>query len=332
MRFGIRLLQYLGSPRDLVELGILAEQAGFDFAWFPNDKFMHHAWPVMVAVAERTQRITIGPNGAEPYTLAPSEVATFMATLDTLSNGRTALGFGMHGTRLIEAMGIALEDPATRLREAITVIRRLWRGEAVEFRGQVFRWSPDCRLRFMPIRDRIPIYLAVPHEELLPLTGELGDGSLPMLFPPQSAGTAVQRVHAGARAAGRDPGEVDICGAAWFSLTPTGAGAITDTLRDMIAYFGPQLSESTLATIGLRAADFRAIEERLGIGDLDGARAGVTPAMWRLAVTGSPRDAIGAIEALAHAGVTQVSVGGPLGPDPRETIRLFGETIIPHFR
>jgi len=27
-----------------------------------------------------------------------------------------------------------------------------------------------------------------------------------------------------------------------------------------------------------------------------------------------------------------VSVGGPLGPDPRETIRLFGEAIIPHFR
>jgi 5,10-methylenetetrahydromethanopterin reductase len=54
--------------------------------------------------------------------------------------------------------------------------------------------------------------------------------------------------------------------------------------------------------------------------------------MHGLAITGSPRDAIRKIEMLAAAGVTQVSVGGPLGPDPRETIRLFGERIIPYFR
>jgi 5,10-methylenetetrahydromethanopterin reductase len=54
--------------------------------------------------------------------------------------------------------------------------------------------------------------------------------------------------------------------------------------------------------------------------------------MLRLAVVGTPRDAIGQIERLAAAGVTQVSVGGPLGPDPREAIRLFGKEIIPYFR
>ena len=332
MRFGVRLLQYLGSPRELVELGILAEQAGFDFAWFPNDKFMYHAWPVMTAVAERTRRITIGTSGVDPYTIAPSEVATFMATLDTLAGGRTALGFGMHGTRLIEAMGIPLGDVGARLREAVTLIRQLWRGESAAVDGWEFRWSAECRLRFTPVRDRIPIYLAVPHEELLPLTGALGDGSLPMLFPPETAPAAVRRVHEGARAAGRPPGALDICGTTWFSLSSSGDDAITDTLRDMVGYYGPQLSDAALALVGLRPSDFEAVTALLRAGQPEAARARVTRAMCRLAVTGSPRDAIRAIESLAEAGITQVSVGGPLGPDPRETLRLFEQTIIPYFR
>jgi len=47
---------------------------------------------------------------------------------------------------------------------------------------------------------------------------------------------------------------------------------------------------------------------------------------------GNAKDAIAKIEMLAEAGVTQVSMGGPLGPDPGEAIRLFGEQVIPYFR
>jgi alkanesulfonate monooxygenase SsuD/methylene tetrahydromethanopterin reductase-like flavin-dependent oxidoreductase (luciferase family) len=53
----------------------------------------------MTAVAGRTRRITNGPNGTEPCALTPSEVGTSMAMLDALAAGRTALGFGMRGTR-----------------------------------------------------------------------------------------------------------------------------------------------------------------------------------------------------------------------------------------
>ena len=51
MRFGVRLIQHLGTPRDIVELGILADRAGFDHAWFPSDKFMYHAWAIIGASA-----------------------------------------------------------------------------------------------------------------------------------------------------------------------------------------------------------------------------------------------------------------------------------------
>ena len=332
MRFGIRMLQHLGSPREIVELGVMADKAGFDHAWFPSAKFMFHAWPMMVTLAENTERIIVGPNGIEPYAVSPGETATFMATQDKLCNGRTALGFGMHTDQMIEWMGIKVEDRATRVREAVDLMRRIWRGEVAEFDGQEFHWSDQCYLRFEPLRDRIPIYVSGYEGESLALSGEIGDGSLPMITPPESARFMVERITRGAERVGRDIGEVDICGCGWFSISEDGQGTHVDSLKDIVAYFGYYLEEEALNTAGLGRKDFAEIFHLIEGRDYAGARDRVTPDMLRLAVTGTPKDAIAKIEALAEAGITQVSVGGPLGPDPRETIRLFGEQVIPYFR
>ena len=54
--------------------------------------------------------------------------------------------------------------------------------------------------------------------------------------------------------------------------------------------------------------------------------------MLRLALVGTPPDLIERIEQLEADGITQVNLGGPLGPDPVEAIRLMGKKVIPHFR
>jgi 5,10-methylenetetrahydromethanopterin reductase len=92
MKFGLRLIEYVGSPRQLVDLAVLAESVGFDSVWFPHDPFMRHTWVMMAAVAEHTDRIQIGTVGTNPYTTDPSEIASFIATLDDLSKGRSILG------------------------------------------------------------------------------------------------------------------------------------------------------------------------------------------------------------------------------------------------
>jgi alkanesulfonate monooxygenase SsuD/methylene tetrahydromethanopterin reductase-like flavin-dependent oxidoreductase (luciferase family) len=80
MRFSVRLIQHLGSPREIVNLGILADKVGFDQAWFPSDKFMYNAWSMISALAENTRTIIVGANGTEPYAISPGEIAVFMAT------------------------------------------------------------------------------------------------------------------------------------------------------------------------------------------------------------------------------------------------------------
>mgnify|MGYP002713202206 CR=1 FL=1 len=332
MKFSVRLIQHLGTPRDVVNLGVLADQAGFDQAWFPSDKFMYHAWSIIASLAEHTQNIVVGANGTEPYAVSPGETAAFMATLDHLSRGRVALGFGMHTEKMVGWLGYDLSDRLPRIREGVELMRKLWRGENAQFDGEVYHWSDQCYMRFKPLRDTIPIYVSGFGHEDLELSGEIGDGSLPMVTPPESAALMAERVLKGARKAGRDVSEVDICGCGWFSISENGKGTDTDTLKDILAYFGNYMDEEALATVGLSQQSFAETARLVAAGDYAGARAAVTPEMHQLAITGSPKDAIKKIEMLADAGITQISVGGPLGPDPSETIRLFGEQIIPYFR
>jgi len=332
MRFGIRLIQHLGSPRDIVKLGVLADQAGFDQAWFPSDKFMYHAWSIISALAENTENIVVGANGTEPYAISPGEIAVFMATLDHLSRGRVAIGFGMHTEKMVNWLGYDTSDRLQRIKEATELMRRIWRGDNAAFDGQVYHWSDQCYLRFQAYRDRIPIYVSGFADDDLELSGEIGDGSLPMVTPPESARLMAQRVLKGVHKAGKDPAEFDLCGCAWFSISEDGKGTRTDTLRDILAYFGHYLDEEALATVGLNRSDFSETKRLVDSGDYAGARAAVTPDMMQLAVVGSPKDAIAKIEMLAEAGVTQVSIGGPLGPDPAAAIRLIGKQVIPYFR
>jgi 5,10-methylenetetrahydromethanopterin reductase len=331
MKFGIRLIGYLGTIHELVRLAVLAEKAGFDYVWFPHDTFMANTWVITSAVAAHTSRIQIGSVGTNPYTTTPAEIATYIATLDELSHGRAVLGLGLHTEKMVEWTGIPASDYMTRTREAVDIIRALLRGEVVAWQGEAFQWTEQCYLRFKPYRPAVPIYVCAFGAEYLALSGAIGDGSLPMITPPESAAYMVREITAGARAAGRNPADVDIAGCGWLSLAEN-RGEATEVLRRMISYFGPYLEAPALATIGLVPEDFRVISELVEAGKYDEAAGQVTDRMTDLAIRGTPEDVIQRIESIAAMGITQVSLGGPLGPDPAEAIRLMGERVIPYFR
>ncbi len=100
----------------------------------------------------------------------------------------------------------------------------------------------------------------------------------------------------------------------------------------MVSYFGPYLEEPALATIGLTGEDFREIGRLVEAGQYEEAAGLVTDEMTDLAIRGTPEDVIRRIEIIANMGITQMNLGGPLGPDPAEAIRLMGEKVIPYFK
>jgi 5,10-methylenetetrahydromethanopterin reductase len=331
VKFGLRLIQWHGTPERLIRLAEIAEESGFDEVWFPHDPFMLNTWAMTSATAMKTSRVTVASIATNPYTTDPAEIATFLATLDLLSGGRAAIGIGLHTDAMVEWTGHDATDHIERTRAAVDVVRRLLRGETVTGRVGPFEWSKECFLRFEPLRPDPPVLVAAWDRKYLELSGEIGDGSLPMITPPESAAQMVAPIVDGARRAGRDPAELDIAGCAWLSISPEPAAA-ANMLRPMVAYFGPYLEEHALSSIGLTPADFMPLRQLVDAGRLEDACAAVTEDMFRLAVVGTPDQVVEQVQALADAGITQVNLGGPLGPDPEEALRLVGAEVIPHFR
>ena len=326
MRVGVRLVQFLGSPAEIVDLAVWAEECGLDEVWIPHDPFMTSAWSVTSAIAARTERIRIGSIGTNPYTTDASEIAAYLGTLDLLSNGRAMLGLGLHTSEMVGWVGYDAYDLAERLRATISAVRTLLRGETVTGAVGDRSWGEECHLRFEPLRPDPPIYVAGFGRNLLELGGAIGDGVMPMATPPESVSALVRDIHDGSRSVGREPGEVETVACAWLAIGSPG-GAAEQRLREMIATFGPYLEERALATIGLMPADFDEIKTLVDAGQLDTAAVRVTQPMMRLALIGGADEALERIVALAEAGVTNVSLGGALGDDPREAIRLIGEEI-----
>jgi 5,10-methylenetetrahydromethanopterin reductase len=152
-----------------------------------------------------------------------------------------------------------------------------------------------------------------------------------MVTPPESASLMVDRIHRGARRVGRDPTSLDIAGLAWISVSED-AGMARDRMAEIVAYFGAYLEEEALATVGLHPTDFRPARERIMQADATGARRALSDEMLRLGIAGTPEQCVEPIKAMVDAGVTQVVLGGPLGPDPAEAIRLLGEHVVTALR
>lgn len=329
MRFGIRFNDATGSIREVVELAQLAEQAGFDVVWYCHDLFLRDAWVTLAAVASATTRIEIGTCIVNPFTADPSELAMHAATLQEYSGGRFILGIGPGEPQFLDWVGKRQERPYTGLREAILILKRLFQGDAVPFEGTVFRgWRSGAQLHGAMPGTPIPIYIGGQGPRTIRLMGELGDGALPLIFPPAFLPQVMSWIGEGAAAANRPVSEIDIAPCFWFSLADD-RHAARDTMRHMIAGYGHYLRDDLLGTIGLSHQDFVPLGERWAAGDKAGAEAMVHGRMFDLAILGTADDVRPGLERLVAQGVTQINVGPPLGPDPRRTIILLGEHLLP---
>lgn len=136
----------------------------------------------------------------------PAIIAQSAATVDKMNKGGFYLGVGTG-----EAIN---EFPTTRLwpeynerqnmmREAIELMRLLWRGDEVTFNGEYYG-TKKARLYIVP-RRHIPIYVSslVPNSAFF--AGYYGDGLITVANPPDVMKAIISNFEAGARKAGKDP-------------------------------------------------------------------------------------------------------------------------------
>ena len=189
LRIGYKASAEQFGPRELVELGVAAEQAGLDSA-FVSDHFQPwrheggHApfalsW--MTAVGERTERVVLGTSVLTPtFRHNPAVMAQAFATMACLHPGRVILGVGS-GEALNEKASGGLtgdwpdfKERFARLRESVRLMRALWAGERVSFEGDFYSTS-DATVYDVP-DGGVPVYVAAGGPTMARYAGRMGDG------------------------------------------------------------------------------------------------------------------------------------------------------------
>jgi probable F420-dependent oxidoreductase len=140
-------------------------------------------------------------------------VAKQAAEVDVLSGGRLRLGVGVGWAEPeFQALNEDYRTRGARLEEQITVLRARFTQEAVTFHGR-WRHLEEIGIRPRPLQRPIPIWLGGNAEASVRRVAAMGDGWFPLLAPDETARAAIERLHAYARAAGRDPQRIGIEGA-----------------------------------------------------------------------------------------------------------------------
>jgi len=159
-----------------------------------------------------------------PHSRHVSVTASAIATLHDLAPGRVVIGVGTGGSSA-QTMGLSLAQvgKAATLERTAVALRRLLQGQTARFETGI-----EGRLAWLDAPRAIPIYLAGSGPRMLETAGRLGDGAIVYAtVSPDVLKVALERVVAGARAAGRAPGDLDI--ALW---APMSIGRDRERARD----------------------------------------------------------------------------------------------------
>jgi 5,10-methylenetetrahydromethanopterin reductase len=190
---------------DILDMARRAEAAGLDDVWMANI-FSHDAISTLALVGRETQRIGLGTAVTPTYPRHPTAIAQQALTTAAASGGRFTLGIGLSHQLVIEGMfGMSYAKPARHMREYLSVLMPLARGETATYQGAEYRVS-NVTLD-VPDAGRLPVVLAALGPVMLKLAGELADGTNTWMVGPKTMERhIIKRISAAAAAAGRpDP-------------------------------------------------------------------------------------------------------------------------------
>ncbi len=192
------------TPRDLLKQVVDAERLGIGNVMLSERADYKEIAAICGASAAVTESIYIGTSGTNLNTRHPVITASMGSTLNSLSEGRFALGLAKGFNLRWRAMALPYPTYA-REAEFISLLRRLWQGEAVT--GHKGELGEFAALNLAPyVQEDIPILYVGFGPGSLFEAGKIYDGAhLHTFMSDQALSDAVQQFHKGEAAAGKPP-------------------------------------------------------------------------------------------------------------------------------
>lgn len=346
IKFGLSAPMPGADVDGLVDFSIKADQLGFDSIWYPDHLLFvapgaiaPEAWTVASAAAVKTENIQLG-TVSDPHRMHPAVFAQRLASVDQLSKGRTVLTLGVGESMNLDAFGIEWNNPLSKLRESMEVMKLLWQTEVpINFNGQFYNLE-DAFLQIKPYeRNDIPFYMATHTPKGLQLAGEKGDGWLPIDLNPDLYSRYLGDINKAAENAGRSLDHFD---PALWVFTSLG-NSIDEAYASLEPFKYVLVMQDQLLKAGY---DVDIPEEYKGINYFN-----VVPndeekrqkfrelgqlfpreAILDFTITGAKQDCIKKIEKYIDAGVRNFVLFYRFSPDPDLALETYAKEIIPYFK
>jgi probable F420-dependent oxidoreductase len=237
------------SEADLRTLGREAaayERLGVDGLW--TRETAHDPFLPLFAAALATERVSLGTGIAVAFARTPFAMAQTAWDLQRASGGRLLLGLGTQVRAHVERRFSAeFAHPAARIVDYIRCLRAIWdtfqSGARPAYQGGFYRFTLISDF-FNPgpiEHPAIPISLAGVGEHMARAAGEVADGFHvhPLHSPGYLRDVVRPAIAAGARAAGRDPAEVELIASVFIMGGGTEAERATaeSYVRQQIAFY-----------------------------------------------------------------------------------------------
>jgi alkanesulfonate monooxygenase SsuD/methylene tetrahydromethanopterin reductase-like flavin-dependent oxidoreductase (luciferase family) len=230
------------EPERLRSIARAADDAGLEELWLWEDCFREGGIATAAAALACTERITVGI-GLLPVPLRNVALTAMeVATVERMFPGRFTVGVG-HGVQdWMAQVGAAVESPLTLLREYVSALRALLRGEQVTVDGRYVRLD-KVALDWPPATPP-PVVVGAVGPRTLALSGAVADGTI---LPSGASPDQVRERRAVVSAGRRDAGLTDPEHIILFAHAATGADAASRFETERVRW-GYELTDDVAAS------------------------------------------------------------------------------------
>ncbi len=295
MRIGLGL-ELNGTVDDIVARARVLASTGVASLW-SSQIFGWDTLTILAVVGREVPGVALGTAVIPVHPRHPMMLAEQALTVQAASGGRLVLGVGLSHQVVVEGVwGYSFERPARYMREYLSVLVPLLRGEQVSFNGEVVRTNTFGPLDVEPTTPP-PVLVAALGPTMLRQAATQADGTVTWMVGPSTIEDhVVPTITAAATDAGRGAPQVVVTLPVCVTSDPAPARARADRI---FAVYG-------------QLPSYRAMLDREGVaGPAD------------VAVVGSEEEVTAQIRRFAEVGATEFSGAVYGAPDEVERSRAL---------
>ncbi|MDW7977272.1 MAG: LLM class F420-dependent oxidoreductase [Candidatus Caldarchaeum sp.] len=188
--FGVCLVNFGNhvSASSLIKSAEESEEMGYDSVWATDHLLMPSSmkYPygriieplaAMAVAASTTEDVKIGSSVIILPMRQPVQVAKALASIDLISGGRVIAGFGAGWCREeFQNLGVDFHNRGRRFDEAIALVKALWKGGEVSFKGRYYNVEAGFFEPTPAQKNSIPIWVGGNSEKALKRALTLAEG------------------------------------------------------------------------------------------------------------------------------------------------------------